>query len=97
MPEMHFTVRWPDDTVTDCYSPSLVIREHMSVGASYPVPDFVARSRTALNIASERVRAKYGYACSSALDQLSQIEAMADRYASDRQAQVQVLKFTPNE
>lgn len=97
MPEMHFTVRWPDDTVTDCYSPSLVIREHMRVGASYAVPDFVERTRTALNIASERVRAKYGYACSSALDQLGRIEAMADRYASNDQAQVQVVKFTPDE
>jgi uncharacterized repeat protein (TIGR04042 family) len=96
MPEMHFTVRWPDATVTDCYSPSLVIKEHMAVGANYPVADFVERSRTALNIASERVRAKYGYACSSALDQLRQIEELAERYDNDPVAQVQVLKFTPD-
>lgn len=94
MPEMHFTVCWPDNTVTDCYSPSLVIREHMAAGGSYPVADFVERSRTALNIASERVRAKYGYACSSALDQLRQIEELARRYENDPNAQVQVLKFT---
>lgn len=97
MPEMRFTVRWPDDTVTDCYSPSLVIREHMDVGDSYPVADFVARSREALNIASERVRAKYGFACSSALDQLRRIEEMAVPYAGDGTARVAVLKFTPDE
>lgn len=96
MPEMHFTVRWPDDTDTDCYSPSLIIREHMAVGGSYRVADFVERSRTALNIASERVRAKYGFACSSAMDQLQQIEALAERYDNDPDAQVQVLKFTPD-
>lgn len=96
MPEMHFTVRWPDDTVSDCYSPSLVIREHMAVGGSYPVADFVERSRTALNIASERVRAKYGYACSSAMDQLQQIEALAERFDTNPDARVQVLKFTPD-
>ena len=97
MPEMRFTVRWPDDTVTDCYSPSLVIKEHMATGESYPVDDFVARSRTALNIASERVRAKYGFACSSAMDQLRQIEQLAKRYDSTPDAQVQVLKFTPDD
>jgi uncharacterized repeat protein (TIGR04042 family) len=97
MPEMHFTVRWPDDTVTDCYSPSLVIREHMDTGASYPVGDFVERSRTALNIASERVRAKYGYACSSALDQLSRIEATAERFADLPHAKVDILAFSPKE
>jgi uncharacterized repeat protein (TIGR04042 family) len=97
MPEMRFTVRWPDDTVTDCYSPSLVIKEHMAVGESYPVDDFLARSRTALNIASERVRAKYGFACSSAMDQLRQIEELADRHDGNPDAQVQVLKFTPDD
>jgi uncharacterized repeat protein (TIGR04042 family) len=66
----------------------------MAVGGSYPVADFVERSRTALNIASERVRAKYGYACSSALDQLQQIEELARRYDNNPDAQVQVLKFT---
>jgi len=95
MPEMRFTVRWPDDTVTDCYSPSLVIREHMRVGESYAVPDFLARSREALNIASERVRAKYGFACSSALDQLRRIEEMAAQF--DGAAHVAVLKFDPAE
>jgi uncharacterized repeat protein (TIGR04042 family) len=75
MPEMLFSVRWPDNTVDECYSPSLVIKDYMNVGESYPVQDFVQRSRTALNIASERVRAKYGYACSSAMDQLARIES----------------------
>ena len=36
------------------------------VGANYPLADFVERSRTALDIASERVKAKYGFPCSRA-------------------------------
>ncbi|MET0982675.1 MAG: MSMEG_0570 family nitrogen starvation response protein, partial [Telluria sp.] len=52
MPEMHFTVRWPDTTVDDCYSPSLVIKDYLNVGEHYSVSDFVERSRTALDIAS---------------------------------------------
>ncbi|GLK81210.1 MSMEG_0570 family nitrogen starvation response protein [Methylopila turkensis] len=93
MPEMRFTVRWPDGAVESCYSPSLVIREHMAAGESYPVGDFLERSRTALNIASERVRAKYGFACSSALDQLARIETRARRFSATADARVAVLSF----
>jgi uncharacterized repeat protein (TIGR04042 family) len=32
MPEMHFVVRWPDGAEMRCYSPSLVVREHLEVG-----------------------------------------------------------------
>jgi uncharacterized repeat protein (TIGR04042 family) len=95
MPEMHFSVRWPDNSTSDCYSPSLVIKDYLEVGQSYSVPDFVERSRTALNIASERVREKYGYACSSAMDQLSQIERTADRFNAADGAQVVVEGFRP--
>ncbi|MDN4054861.1 MSMEG_0570 family nitrogen starvation response protein [Massilia sp. YIM B02763] len=90
MPEMRFTVRWPDGTVDDCYSPSLVIKDYLDVGGRYPVDDFVRRSREALHIASERVRAKYGFACSSALDQLARIEQKAERFEG---GQVGVERF----
>ncbi len=95
MPEMHFQVRWPDGREENCYSPSLVVREHLAVGGSYPVPEFVHRVSTALNIGSERVRSKYGYACSSALDQLAAIEAASTAYAPDER--VVVLSFDPAE
>jgi uncharacterized repeat protein (TIGR04042 family) len=60
-----------------CYSPSLVVREYLEVGRAYPLPDFMQRSRTMLHIGSERVRAKYGYACSAAMDQLHELEERA--------------------
>jgi len=95
MPEMHFSVRWPDDSTSDCYSPSLVIKDYLEVGRRYTVPDFVERSRTALNIASERVYEKYGYACSSALDQLSRIEHIAGQFSAADDATVLVEGFRP--
>ncbi|WP_034298766.1 MSMEG_0570 family nitrogen starvation response protein [Herbaspirillum sp. RV1423] len=95
MPEMHFSVRWPDNSVTDCYSPSLVIKEYLEVGKTYPLDDFVARSATALHIGSERVRQKFGYACSSALDQLQRIEATASRFQDVADAQVSIEGFRP--
>ena len=93
MPEMLFHVRWPDQTETACYSPSLVVREHLTPGQPYAVAEFVNRSREALTIASERVRAKYGFACSSALDQLARIEACAERFGDQPDARVVVLRF----
>jgi hypothetical protein len=58
------------------------------VGAQYAEPEFVERSRTALNIASEGVRAKYGYTCSSAMDQLDRIERKAVNFLDDTSALV---------
>ncbi|EHP90822.1 MSMEG_0570 family nitrogen starvation response protein [Methylorubrum extorquens] len=82
MPEMRFHVRWPDGRQESCYSPSLVVKDFLTPGESYALDDFVEKSRTALNIASERVREKYGFACSSAMDQLARIEAAAKRQVS---------------
>lgn len=97
MPEMHFHLRWPDGQESICYSPSLVVREHLQVGQSYPLPDFLQRTRTALTIASERVRAKYGFACSMAMDQLAAIEHTAQAFSDASGAAVQVLGFDPSE
>jgi len=94
MPEMHFRVRWPNGATIDCYSPSYVIEDYLSEGQSYAVPDFVERTRKALNIASDRVRERYGFTCSSALDQLSTIEQTASELSPEQQAQaVLVLEF----
>lgn len=93
MPVMHFRIRLPDSTELNCYSPSLVIKEFLTPGTRYPLPDFMTRVREALNIASERVRAKFGYACSSAMDQLSELEAHAQRFSTQADAQVEVIGF----
>ncbi len=66
MPEMYFRVAWPDGSAQRCYSPSLVIEDYLTPGERYPVAEFVRRSEEALGIASERVREKYGFACTSA-------------------------------
>jgi uncharacterized repeat protein (TIGR04042 family) len=92
MPVMHFKVRWPDGHETDCYSPSVIVSEFFTAGTHYPVRDFVSRSKEALNIASERVREKYGFACSAAMDQLAQIEELAERFTDDS-ATVTVLEL----
>jgi uncharacterized repeat protein (TIGR04042 family) len=93
MPEMRFRIRWPDGTPETCYSPSLVIKDYFAVGADYPLADFLARSRAALNIASDRVKAKYGMACSLAMAQLARIETAAGAFAGVPDARVAVDAF----
>jgi uncharacterized repeat protein (TIGR04042 family) len=93
MPEMHFVVRWPDGDQTRCYSPSLVVRDYLEVGRTYVLAEFIDRSRTMLNIGSERVRAKYGYACSAALDQLHALESRASGFASDQPVTVTAFEL----
>jgi uncharacterized repeat protein (TIGR04042 family) len=93
MPEMRLIIRWPDGVEEACYSPSLVIKDYFALGESYALPDFVERSRTALTIASERVKAKYGMSCSLALGQLARIEAAAARFAESPVTAVTIVAF----
>jgi uncharacterized repeat protein (TIGR04042 family) len=93
MPEMRFVIRWPDGRRESCYSPSLVIRDFLREGESYPVSDFLQRSREALQIASERVKAKYGVPCSLALGQLARIEAKAAEFEGHEGARVACETF----
>ena len=93
MPEMLFQIRWPDGAVEQCYSPSLVIKDHLQVGATYQVAEFMRRSRTALTIASDRVREKYGFACSRAMGQLARLEAAAERFRATPDSVVTVTSF----
>ena len=82
MPEMTFDVRWPDGSVQRCYSPSLVMHDHLSVGVAYTVAEFVDRSATGLTEAGDRVRAKFGFACTSAAESSSRIAAAAAGFPS---------------
>jgi len=94
MPEMHFTIEWPNGKRERCYSPSYIIEEYLGLGREYPVQEFLARTRSALNLASERVRERYGFACSSALDQLAALEQASAELSPEQQAgSVKVLDF----
>jgi len=56
-----------------------------------PMRDFLARSRTALNAASDRVRQRFGFACSSAMDQLHEIESWGRSYKADETVRIVTL------
>jgi uncharacterized repeat protein (TIGR04042 family) len=91
---MHFSIEWPNGRIERCYSPSYVIEEHLTEGGEYTVPEFLERTARALHVASERVRARYGFACSSALEQLASLQSTAESLsATERQGRVRVIAF----
>ncbi|MEV0475302.1 MSMEG_0570 family nitrogen starvation response protein [Streptomyces prunicolor] len=94
MPEMYFDVRWPDGLTQRCYSPSTIVEDYFTPGAAYELAEFVERSRTALGIAGERVREKFGFFCAGASDQLARIERTAAAYGDIGGAKVTVESLT---
>ena len=90
MPEMQFRVAWPDATETTHYSPSLVVESHLSPNQSYGLSDFVTRTASALETASERVRARFGMPCPRALAARDDI---ARRAATFEAGEVTVVSF----
>ncbi|MFT0172619.1 MSMEG_0570 family nitrogen starvation response protein [Paraburkholderia mimosarum] len=90
MPVTYFVVRWPDGTEARCYSPSTVVRDFLQPG-DYALDAFLDATHDALAAASERVRQKFGYACSSALDQWDVIERTAQPFRSQLTALVTVV------
>jgi uncharacterized repeat protein (TIGR04042 family) len=83
MPEVEFTVAWPDGSRERCYSPSRAILDHFSEGTTYPLPEFLTRARKGLNRAAERVNEVHGFVCPRALAQLQRIEQRAGSCPKD--------------
>lgn len=92
MPEMTFQVRWPDGTQGSCYSPSLVMHDYLVAGGVYPVAEFVSRSSEALQVASLRVKEKFGFECTSAMAQEAEIRQIAAAFGD---GDVEVLTMEP--
>ena len=83
MPETPFTVTLPDGSFHACYSPSSVVRDYFTKDQVLQVSEFLTLSRKALNEASERVRAKFGFACTGATASLDEIEQWAGALPPD--------------
>ena len=88
MPAVHFDIEWPDETVTTHYSPSTVVREYFQPGERLAISTLLKRSEQAMSHASDRVVAKFGFACSSATDTRAQIAALAEKVAQDETVRV---------
>ena len=93
MPEINFKIEWSDGMQETCYSPSLVVKKYFTPGKEYELAEFVSLSDEALNIASDRVKAAYGFPCGKALGQLQRIKLKAAKYAEMDNPKVRFIEF----
>lgn len=93
MPEINFKIEWSDGTQEVYYSPSLVVQEYFTPGTEYELEEFIKLSNTALNIASDRVKAAYGFSCSRALGQLQRIKTKATECSTKDNPKVRFIEF----
>ncbi|SEF86759.1 MSMEG_0570 family nitrogen starvation response protein [Marinobacterium lutimaris] len=94
MPAINFNVRWPDGSEDSCYSPSTVVRDHFKTGDTMPLAEFVSKAEVALDSASQRVEQKFGYACSSSMDQLAVIKAKAARFEASEHPEIEITHIS---
>lgn len=80
VPEVHLTLTWPDGRTSELYSPSTVILEALRPGDRLAVADLCSRGREGLRRASERVRARYGFACTRADEEERRLLQLAATY-----------------
>jgi uncharacterized repeat protein (TIGR04042 family) len=63
MPEVMLQLCWPDGEASNFYSPSTIVYEFIKPGDTLTIAELERKGLTALKEASERVRARYGFAC----------------------------------
>jgi putative flavoprotein involved in K+ transport len=68
MGEVDLAIRWADGHVQRGTSPSRAIEEFVVEGAAYPWEELSRRLSDGLAAASERVRERYGFACTAAAE-----------------------------
>lgn len=93
MPEVRFELEWPDGQSSMLYSPSTVIFEYLKPGDSVQVSELESLGVKALRAASERVRARYGFACTRTDEEEAQLRQWVARYSPDQA--VRVIKQVP--
>jgi uncharacterized repeat protein (TIGR04042 family) len=88
MPEVELTLEWPDGAMSRLYSPSTVILEHLAPGQSVSVAELRSRGSLALRQASERVRARYGFACTRADEEEQRLLERAGQFGDQERVSI---------
>ena len=83
MPEVRLQLDWPDGQASTLYSPSTVILDYFKSDESLLVSELELRGIEALRAASERVRERYGFACTRTDEEASRLRQWISRYNSD--------------
>lgn len=89
MPEVRLQLRWPDGQASAFYSPSTVVFAFLRPGDELSVAELGERGAKALQAASERVRARYGFACTRTDEQAAQLQAWIHRFQPQERVRVE--------
>jgi len=95
MPEVELDLDWPDGSSSRLYSPSTVILEHLAPGEALTVKELRHRGRLALRQASERVRARYGFACTRADEEEQRLLEQAARFGEEERVGIRDARSGP--
>ena len=93
MPEVWLQLEWPDGRISRLYSPSTVMLQHLPPGRECSVSELQEAGLRALAEASERVRARYGFACTRTDEEAARLRQLAREY--DPQGRVRVSGTPP--
>ncbi len=88
MPEVQLTLEWPDGARSLLYSPSTVIQEDLSPGQNLSVAKLREQGTRGLRQTSERVRARYGFACTRADEEERQLLEQAATFRDQERVRI---------
>ena len=92
MPVTYLNIEWPNKETDQVYSPSRVIEEYFTPGNLLTIEKFLQITNEALTEASERVRRKYGYACTSAQEEIKRVSLKCKNYNTTNSVKIISIK-----
>jgi uncharacterized repeat protein (TIGR04042 family) len=92
MPEVMLELHWPDGEASRFYSPSTVVYEFLKPGDNLSIAELEQRGLAALSEASERVRARYGFACTRTDEEASKLQKRLAMYSRSEMVAVREIK-----
>jgi uncharacterized repeat protein (TIGR04042 family) len=90
MPEVYIHIIWPTGNRDSVYSPSSVIKNYFKAGESLTVEQFQSKAEEALKNASQRVKERFGFECSSAMGELDRLNIIINKI-DDKNSVVKII------
>jgi len=91
MPEVMLELHWPDGGASRFYSPSTVVYEFLKPGERLSIAELEQKGLAALREASERVRARYGFACTRTDEEASKLQKRLAMYGRSDMVEVREI------
>jgi uncharacterized repeat protein (TIGR04042 family) len=88
MPEVVLQLCWPDGEASRFYSPSTVIYDFFKPGDTMSIAELEQKGLAALEEASRRVRARYGFACSRTDEEAAKLKQQVAKYSASQEVRI---------